>query len=315
MPIDFNNLPDEVLLYSNDKFYEFIEEFLGVDEMTIMKVQSIRSTRSLLNVPDVLEVLSLNCKELNEIKKRLCFVTDTDEFVVKAGIKAGINALVTLLKEKNDQQNKSSKGTKSSSQIHRGNNRSSNMSIVNTSTDISVDRTLLPARPLTTQEHAQNIAMNIEKFYQNNYDGITLKSDVDYSIHLDSSAGHFSGKITCGCRKSIAIYFRSNTNSFQLSSYFKHLRVSKCTLMNKKKKLLISNMAASGQRIFVRDDTSIDNSPDIDQTNDNVDDDMESDINVYSHESNTSVTERPHANGKNHSSSITSSNKKKQKKQ
>ena len=314
MPIDVNNLPDEVLLYSNDEFYKFIEECLGPDEMAIIKVQSIRSTRSLINVPDVLEVLSLNCKELVDIKKRLCFVTDSNEFVVKAGIKAGINALVTTLKEKNNQQIKSIKGTRSSSQNHRADFRPSNEVPGRVSTDVLADRRTIPSRPLTIHEHDQAVAIAIERYCQNQFDDITLKNGIDYSIHLDSSAGYISGKITCGCRKSIKIYFKSTTHSFQLSAYFKHLRASQCTMMKMKKKMLLSKIKASIQRTSIGDELSSNDPPNVEPMNENAEDAVDTEFNTSSHELDAPLLHSSNGKGKHRSWSIAPLNQKKQKK-
>ena len=247
----------------------------------------------------MLEVLSLNCKELSEIKKRLCFVTDSHEFLVKADIKAGINDLVTSLKEKNNQQIKSTKGAKSPSQSHRVDCRPSNEAAGRVFTDMSTDRRSLPAQSLTIDEHAETIVLAIKRFCQNQFDDITLKNGIDYSIHLDSS---------------IKIYFRSNTNSFQLSLYFKHLRVSQCTMMKLKKKALISKMKASTQRTSNCDERSTNDSADIEQMNDSANDDVNSETNASSDELDASTLQNPHGYEKRHSSSMVSSKKKKRKK-
>ena len=51
MALNLNSLPDEVLFYSNEQFYKFIEDYLGVDEMNLLKIQSIKNVRTLLKVP------------------------------------------------------------------------------------------------------------------------------------------------------------------------------------------------------------------------------------------------------------------------
>ncbi|CAM4815916.1 unnamed protein product [Rotaria magnacalcarata] len=113
MNIDLNNLPDEVLFYSNEQFYNFIEQCLGHDEMELIKLQSIKNIRTLINVPDVLGVLNIKCKELVELKNRICFTNeDSHQFIVKPGIKAGIDDMhikrsrCRMMKKKQEQSNK-----------------------------------------------------------------------------------------------------------------------------------------------------------------------------------------------------------------
>ena len=60
MPIDLNNLSDDVLSYCNDRLYTFIEENLGVDEMMLIKMQSINNVRTLKNVSDIMAFLCFN---------------------------------------------------------------------------------------------------------------------------------------------------------------------------------------------------------------------------------------------------------------
>ena len=57
--MNLNNLPHEVLFYSNDQFYQFIENCLGVDEMNLLKVQSIKNIRTLIKIPDIFSALTI----------------------------------------------------------------------------------------------------------------------------------------------------------------------------------------------------------------------------------------------------------------
>lgn len=105
MIIDLHDLPDDVLSYSDDQFYNFIKNCLGIDEMMLLKLQSIKNIRTLLNVPDVFAILHLRCKELPALKSSICFVDEDNDrnVIVKSGIKAGIDDLIGVLKEKKQQ--------------------------------------------------------------------------------------------------------------------------------------------------------------------------------------------------------------------
>jgi hypothetical protein len=116
--IDLNNLPDEVLFYSNDQFYKFIEDCLHIHELKLLKLQSIKNVRTLLNVPDVFAIFSVNCKEIVDLKNSICFVIEeNNNNIIKSGIKVGVDDLITTLNEKNNKYIKRTKYLKSSSSL------------------------------------------------------------------------------------------------------------------------------------------------------------------------------------------------------
>lgn len=241
MNIDLNNLPDEVLFYSNEKFYDFIEQCLGVDEMMLRKLQSIKNIRTLINVPDVLTVLNVKCKELVNLKNRICFIDeDNNNFIVKQGIQAGIADLVEVLKDKNYKYIKSIKGSKSSTSSIKTNHSQLNASLSNTLISSNFTSSISTSATTTTNLMSMNgyvhvISENIEKFCVNTFKNINLKNDIDYFIHLTPSHTYIDGHIKCSCNTNIKIIFRANQNSFHLSSYFKHIKYSRCSMMKKKK--------------------------------------------------------------------------------
>ena len=287
MIFDLNNLTDEVLSYSNDDFYRFIEDSLGCDEMLLMKIQAIKSSRALINVPDVLAVLSLNCNELFDIKKRLCFITDENQFVVKSGIKAGIDDLVSLLKRKNDEYIRRTKGSRTSSQITSrhfiSNSRpSTNIEKVATTNQKQVQSpSEITNASVNNDHHLVNISIAIERFSIKTFSDIILKNNIDYQIFLDSSNLIINGSIKCGCHVSLRIYFKPSTNSFQLSSYFKHLRESRCSMIKKKQRAMVVNQPNEPLRDLSRNhDQSLEQSSEtediVDEIDEETDDDSES---------------------------------------
>ncbi|CAF2740447.1 unnamed protein product [Rotaria sp. Silwood2] len=250
MIIDLNDLPDEVLFYSNDQFYKFIEDCLGVDEMNLLKIQSIKNIRTLLNVPDVFAIFSVNCKELVDLKNSICFVDEDNNknIMVKSGIKAGIDNLIATLKEKSNKYIKRKKNFKSSSSLSSATNRpNSNTSLSNIMISDSVDSSLTstPAIALNLfpiNDYIDLISNSIEKFSINTFTNIILKNNVDYTIFLTLLDANIDGQIKCGCSAIIKLGFRLNRNSFQLSSYFKHLKTSHCSMIKKKKQVFIQNL-------------------------------------------------------------------------
>jgi hypothetical protein len=246
MSIDLNNLPDEVLSYSNDQFYTFIENCLGVDEMNLLKLQSIKNIRTLLNVPDIFHVFSINCKELADLKNSICFVDEDDNnnIVIKSGIKAGIENLITTLKEKNSKYIKRTKNFKSSTSPSSSTTNHSNPNAQSSNTSISdpIDASLTSS-PATASnlmpinDYIDLISNSIEKYSTNTFKNIVLKNNDDYSICLTLLHSNIHGHIKCGCGTKVKVIFRPSANSFQLSSYFKHVKKSHCSMIRKKKQV------------------------------------------------------------------------------
>ncbi|CAF4457003.1 unnamed protein product, partial [Rotaria sp. Silwood2] len=203
MNIDLNNLPDEVLFYSKEQFDTFIEQCLGVDEMMLIKLQSIKNIRTLINVPDVLAVLNVKCKELVDIKNRICFIDEgNNNFIVKPGVKAGIADLIEVLKDKNYKYVKRTKGSKSSTLCTKTSHSQLNASLSNTlssyitgSISISTSSTTTTSNLMSMNDYLHMISVNIEKYCSNTFQNILLKSDIDYLIHLTPSNTYIDGPI------------------------------------------------------------------------------------------------------------------------
>jgi hypothetical protein len=223
--VDLNNLSDEVLLYSNDRFYQFVEKCLGPDELVLVKLQAIKSTRALINVPDILAVLDLDCPELNDIKKRICFVTESNELVLKAGVKCAIEDFTNTLKAKNDEYLQRTKKTKKASQVVQSNQT---VPQINASTSIT---------PVSAVDPTQSISDSIEKYSKTILSDIILSNNIDYSIQLTQLNTSVDAKIKCNCGVIVKINHRPDRNAFQLSPYFKHLKTIRCSMMKKKREV------------------------------------------------------------------------------
>ncbi|UJR29459.1 hypothetical protein I4U23_010671 [Adineta vaga] len=208
MPIDLSKLPDDVLSYTNDRLYTFIEETLGLDEMMVIKIQSINNVRALMNVPDIMAFFSFNSKEIIALKKRVCFVDeDNNLFLVKAGIKTNIENLVSSLRKKKNKETKRTKNHKPSSTSlqtsTQSNNDQSILSTSNVSDLTSINSQLTPLISTTPKINSPNyyiqkICDNIDKYCVNTFRSITLTNDVDYKIFMNMLNASTDGTITCG---------------------------------------------------------------------------------------------------------------------
>ena len=114
MNFDLNNLPDEVLFYSNEDFFLFVEKCLGSDGSELVKILGIKNTRALIHIPNIMAIIDLDCDEINNIKKRICFDTKNKSFVIKPGIKYAVQDFIDSLRKKNADYTKRAKRTKQS---------------------------------------------------------------------------------------------------------------------------------------------------------------------------------------------------------
>ena len=85
--------------YSDDAFYTFVKDFVGVIEGEILEIQCIKNVRTLLQVPDVLSFLQINSKDTLKLKERACFVTDDLQYIVRPGIKSNIEQFIKTLRK------------------------------------------------------------------------------------------------------------------------------------------------------------------------------------------------------------------------
>lgn len=299
MSFDLNNLPDDVLFYSNEQFFIFVEQYLGVDESELMKIQGIKNIRALIHIPDVLAVIDLDCDEVNEIKKRVCFNTKNKGFVVKQGIKCGIQDLIeTLRKKRNDYEKRSKRSKQSESSIRVTSNNGFNLSSsseqnTNSSLPITTSTVIMNessnSNLLMNIDYVQCISDSIRKFCEKKFDDLLLVKDLDYTILSPDSSFDSHTRIKCSCGSTIKTNYREDTSSFQLSAFYKHIRDSRCIMMKMKKKksekIIESNEKVVSRRRDVEEEQTDTTSDDeVDEVDD---DDLTLDATVVDSDSST----------------------------
>jgi hypothetical protein len=90
---------ENISSYSDDVFYTFVKEFIGVVEGEIFEIQRIKNVRVLLKVPDVFSFVQINSKDILKLKERACFVTDDLRYIVRPGIKSNIEQFIETLRK------------------------------------------------------------------------------------------------------------------------------------------------------------------------------------------------------------------------
>ena len=58
---------------------------------------------SFLNTDDVFHILSVQCSDLNDIKRLICFEADDNTFIVKPGCQSSVRYLYQLLFQKHEE--------------------------------------------------------------------------------------------------------------------------------------------------------------------------------------------------------------------
>ena len=239
---DLDNLPDEVLFYKNNDFFRFVETCLGSDELELIKVQGIKNTRGLVHIHDVLTVIDLDCDEINELKKRICFHTKNNGFVIKEGFKCGVQDFIHLLKTKSTDYLKRSKKFKSSSKflsqntfnpiISSADTHNQSSSILPLTTALTTVITLDSTSSIVYEKW---ISDSIDNYCKKEFDNIILLNNVDYTIKFTQSAVDTHTQIKCNCGSIITLNYRPEKSSFQLSAFYKHVKHSHCLMMKTKK--------------------------------------------------------------------------------
>ncbi|CAF1118836.1 unnamed protein product [Didymodactylos carnosus] len=118
--MEYYHLPlvhDDVLLYSNEKFYNLVNELARENVLSILKIQSIHSVQSLLHTNNVVELFNYDCSDLIEIKKKSCFMLSDGTYIIKCGIINGLNYLTNILKLKDEQRTKLNESSSSLNEL------------------------------------------------------------------------------------------------------------------------------------------------------------------------------------------------------
>jgi hypothetical protein len=90
---------DKLPSYTDEVFYNFVKDFVGVIEGEILEIQRIKNVRILLQIPDVFSFFQINNKDILNLKERACFIADDSSYIVRPGIRSNIEQFIELLKD------------------------------------------------------------------------------------------------------------------------------------------------------------------------------------------------------------------------
>jgi hypothetical protein len=89
---------DKLPSYTDEVFYNFVKDFVGVVEGEILEMQRIKNVRILLKIPDVFSFFQINNKDILKLKEKACFIADDSSYIVRPGIRSNIEQFIELLK-------------------------------------------------------------------------------------------------------------------------------------------------------------------------------------------------------------------------
>ncbi|CAF2884807.1 unnamed protein product [Rotaria sp. Silwood2] len=251
---DLFNLPDDVLLKSNESFYGFVEQVTGKVEADILRVQGISNARSLIRSKNLLDIFKLDCDEVNALKPLACFQCKTGDFIVKQGIQLNLDNLFDALKEKHEKytkKNKKHQHQHESSSIDlipstplTNINNNDSLTIRTSSVGITIpdssniysfttSQSSYVSKYKTINDHAIFINDLIEKFSRKTFISVILKQNEHYDLMIAEDGQVFKATIKCQCGSKITLPIRSLTSSVILSNFYSHLTTSNCSMVDR----------------------------------------------------------------------------------
>jgi hypothetical protein len=266
---DTKDLPGNILTLVDDNFYDFVEQRLGVDQSSLLKLQQINSVPCLLLTSDPCEILNMNIDDydFNVLRKKMCFFLSDGSFIVKPGLITGFKCLRELLTKKTEEKLKQSKNTKTQLPTAPSINiltspRSFLTSSITTTISTSQATTasapqqtmttttppqqspttpLSHAMPSTSISEHRKYVLNLLKQWSFNHkndfnlDSFDLKEGKDFMLYVKQNHNNdVEASIKCNCGRLIVLSMKKGT--IQLSNYQKHLYTAACTHMNSLKK-------------------------------------------------------------------------------
>ncbi|CAF5122443.1 unnamed protein product, partial [Rotaria magnacalcarata] len=216
--LDISRLPHDVLTYSNQRFFDFIESFCGKDDADLLSIQAIRSVDSFLSVQDVYSIFAVDSEDVIEIQARCAFKNRNGTFTVKPGIKSSLNYISSLLTEMKTKTAKKKKtalaSTPSILSIPSTVSTASSYSINSSPGDTAITP-LVSTKTVT--EHHEFITTSIEQWCNQNKNDLNLCNlnfvcGIDYHLKFSSSLDKVAVICSCGLKSSLV---RADSGNFK----------------------------------------------------------------------------------------------------
>ncbi|CAF3565499.1 unnamed protein product [Rotaria socialis] len=232
--LDTSRLPDDVLSYTDEAFYNFVEVHLGRINARLLSYLQISSVPCFLLTENPCEILTLDIDDevLEQMSQEICIKLKNSQVIVKPGIENCLKCLKNLLLRKIEEEMKKMK-LKGKQQFMTFANTTPVQSIA-LSTSISASSTSLlttPCSPSIIDEHRQYLLKLIHQWCIDNraileLNELELKEDVDFNFAFSNINNALEINIQCKCGSKLIL--GKNAGKFQLSNYYKHLKDTNC---------------------------------------------------------------------------------------
>ena len=116
--IDTSVLPLDVLSLMDNKFYDLIRELTSSNEAALLELQQINNVNAFILTENPLELMNLNSRDINDIKKQICFELADKAYVVKPGIRSNLQYLTDLFNKKIEENVKEKQKAKALKPTH-----------------------------------------------------------------------------------------------------------------------------------------------------------------------------------------------------
>ena len=111
-------LPDDVLSFEGEKFFELVKRSCGEVFKELMEILSINAIYKLLLIEnDILPIFQKNYRELEKVTQRACLHLDDGTIMLKPGLHMNFDRFIESLHAINDQKKQQKKTAKQSDDI------------------------------------------------------------------------------------------------------------------------------------------------------------------------------------------------------
>ncbi|CAF2639590.1 unnamed protein product [Rotaria sp. Silwood2] len=262
--LDTSRLPDDVLSYTDQVFYNFVEMHLGKLHARLLSYLHISSVPCFLLTENPCGIFALDIDDevLEQLSQEVCIKLKNNQLIVKPGVKNGFKCLKELLFKKIEEETKKIK-LKGKQQLTTLVNTIPAQLISLSSSISTSSQSLLTSScsSLIIDEHRQYLLNLIHQWCIDNKEGfqlneLELKEDVDFNFVFSNINNVLEVNIQCKCGSKLIL--GKNVEKFQLSNYYKHLKDTNCSHINALKKKY-QDQTQSQQQLIIN---SITTSPD-----------------------------------------------------
>ncbi|CAF1345205.1 unnamed protein product [Rotaria sordida] len=240
--LNTSQLPNDVLSYTDQDFYNFVEMFLGKLHARLLSYLHISSVPCFLLTENPCAILTLDIDDevLEQLSQETCIKLKNNQLIVKPGVENSFKCLKELLKKKIEEHMKTTKRNIKQQVITVANtNSTQSFSLSSSMSTSSPSLFTSSCSPLTIDEHHQYLLNCIRQWCIDNkanlrFNEFELKEDVDFTFIFSNINNFLEISIQCKCGSKINL--GKNAEKFQLSNYYKHLKDTRCSHMNALKK-------------------------------------------------------------------------------